>query len=131
MPQSNQTDAGRAERGASARDRGRRGPESEALSHRLKLAAKAVDGDISAIKEIFDRTGSRKSRGQRPDEPPGKVVFQWQICRSAGPGRLCPGRAVHPLPPRFACIVTHRRAGKTGGLHPWIPERGPAANELT
>ena len=43
-----------------------------------KLAAKAVDGDISAIKEIFDRMDGKSVAGAAPDEPPGKVVFQWQ-----------------------------------------------------
>jgi hypothetical protein len=43
-----------------------------------KLAAKALDGDISAIKEIFDRMDGKSVAGTAPDEPPGKVMFQWQ-----------------------------------------------------
>jgi hypothetical protein len=43
-----------------------------------KLAAKALDGDLGAIKEIFDRMDGKSVAGTAPEEPPGKVVFQWK-----------------------------------------------------
>jgi hypothetical protein len=42
-----------------------------------KLAAKAADGDISAIKEIFDRMDGKSVAGAAPDEEPRKVIFEW------------------------------------------------------
>jgi Recombination endonuclease VII len=43
-----------------------------------KLAAKALEGDLGAIKEIFDRMDGKSVAGTAPDEPPGKVIFQWK-----------------------------------------------------
>jgi hypothetical protein len=43
-----------------------------------KLAAKALDGDLAAIKEIFDRMDGKSAAGSAADEPPGKVVFEWK-----------------------------------------------------
>jgi hypothetical protein len=43
-----------------------------------KLAAKAVDGDLGAIKEIFDRMDGKSVASSAADEPPGKVVFEWK-----------------------------------------------------
>jgi hypothetical protein len=43
-----------------------------------KLAAKALDGDLGAIKEIFDRMDGKSVAGGAADEPPGKVVFEWK-----------------------------------------------------
>jgi hypothetical protein len=43
-----------------------------------KLAAKALDGDLGAIKEIFDRMDGKSVAGSAPVEQPGKVVFQWK-----------------------------------------------------
>jgi hypothetical protein len=43
-----------------------------------KLAAKALEGDLGAIKEIFDRMDGKSVAGAAPDEPPGKVVFEWK-----------------------------------------------------
>jgi Family of unknown function (DUF5681) len=43
-----------------------------------KLAAKALDGDLGAIKEIFDRMDGKPAAGSAADEPPGKVVFEWK-----------------------------------------------------
>jgi hypothetical protein len=43
-----------------------------------KLAAKALDGDLGAIKEIFDRMDGKSVAGAAPEEPPGKVVFEWK-----------------------------------------------------
>jgi hypothetical protein len=43
-----------------------------------KLAAKALDGDLGAIKEIFDRMDGKPVAGTVPEEPPGQVVFQWK-----------------------------------------------------
>jgi hypothetical protein len=43
-----------------------------------KLATKALDGDLAAIKEIFDRIDGRSVTGAPAEEPPRKVVFQWK-----------------------------------------------------
>ena len=43
-----------------------------------RLAAKALDGDLGAIKEIFDRMDGKSVAGTAPVEPPGKVIFQWK-----------------------------------------------------
>jgi hypothetical protein len=43
-----------------------------------KLAAKALDGDLGAIKEVFDRIDGKSAAGAVAEEPPGKVVFQWK-----------------------------------------------------
>jgi hypothetical protein len=43
-----------------------------------KLAAKALEGDLGAIKEIFDRMDGKSVAGAAADEPPGKVVFEWK-----------------------------------------------------
>ena len=42
-----------------------------------KLAAKALDGDLGAIKEIFDRMDGKSVAGSAPEQP-GKVIFQWK-----------------------------------------------------
>jgi Recombination endonuclease VII len=57
------------------------GEGSKAETLRLiarKLAAKALDGDLAAIKEIFDRMDGKSVAGAAADEPPGKVVFEWK-----------------------------------------------------
>jgi Recombination endonuclease VII len=57
------------------------GEGSKAETLRLiarKLAAKALDGDLGAIKEIFDRMDGKSVAGAAADEPPGKVVFEWK-----------------------------------------------------
>jgi Autographiviridae endonuclease VII len=43
-----------------------------------KLAAKALDGDLAAIREIFDRMDGKSVAGSAADESPGKVVFEWK-----------------------------------------------------
>jgi hypothetical protein len=43
-----------------------------------KLAAKALDGDLGAIREIFDRMDGKSVAGTAADEPPGKMIFQWK-----------------------------------------------------
>jgi hypothetical protein len=43
-----------------------------------KLAAKAREGDLGAIKEIFDRMDGKSAASSAADEPPGKVVFEWK-----------------------------------------------------
>jgi hypothetical protein len=43
-----------------------------------KLAAKALDGDLGAIKEIFDRMDGKSVAGSAAEETPGKVIFQWK-----------------------------------------------------
>jgi hypothetical protein len=43
-----------------------------------KLAAKAADGDLGAIKEIFDRMDGRAVAGSPPEQGPRKVLLQWK-----------------------------------------------------
>jgi hypothetical protein len=43
-----------------------------------RLMAKALDGDMSAIKEIFDRMDGKSAPGTTPDEGPRKVTFAWK-----------------------------------------------------
>ena len=82
-----------------------------------KLAAKALDGDLGAIKEIFDRMDGKSVAGTAPVEAPGKVIFQWKDPAVANVlVDYRPRRQFVPFHDRwqrFACIVTHRRAGKT------------------
>jgi hypothetical protein len=55
------------------------GPKADILQLiARKLAAKALDGDLGAIKEIFDRMDGKPVAGTVPEEPPGQVVFQWK-----------------------------------------------------
>jgi hypothetical protein len=42
-----------------------------------KLAAKALDGDLGAIKEIFDRIDGKAAAGSAPEQVPRRVVFQY------------------------------------------------------
>ena len=43
-----------------------------------KLAAKAADGDLGAIKEIFDRIDGKAVAGSAPEQPATKVEMQWK-----------------------------------------------------
>jgi hypothetical protein len=43
-----------------------------------KLAAKAADGDLGAIKEIFDRMDGKTIAGSAPEQPATKVEMQWK-----------------------------------------------------
>ena len=43
-----------------------------------RLIAKAIEGDLSAIREIFDRIDGKASAAGTPGEKPGKVIFQWK-----------------------------------------------------
>ena len=43
-----------------------------------RLAAKAADGDLGAIKEIFDRMDGKSVAGSAPEQPATKVVMQWK-----------------------------------------------------
>ena len=42
-----------------------------------KLAAKALDGDLGAIREIFDRMDGKPVAAADADEP-GQVILQWK-----------------------------------------------------
>jgi hypothetical protein len=42
-----------------------------------RLAAKALDGDLGAIKEIFDRIDGKPVAGSAPEQAPTRVVFQY------------------------------------------------------
>jgi Recombination endonuclease VII len=43
-----------------------------------KLATKALEGDLSAIREIFDRMDGKTGAGPSPGQQPGKVGMQWK-----------------------------------------------------
>jgi Family of unknown function (DUF5681) len=43
-----------------------------------KLATKALEGDLGAIKEIFDRMDGKTRAGASPGQQPGKVDMQWK-----------------------------------------------------
>jgi hypothetical protein len=43
-----------------------------------KLATKALEGDLGAIKEIFDRMDGKTGAGASPGQQPGKVDMQWK-----------------------------------------------------
>jgi hypothetical protein len=42
-----------------------------------KLAAKALEGDLGAIKEIFDRIDGKPAAGSAHEQVPTRVVFQY------------------------------------------------------
>jgi Recombination endonuclease VII len=42
-----------------------------------KLATKALEGDLGAIKEIFDRMDGKTGAGASPGQQPGKMDMQW------------------------------------------------------
>jgi hypothetical protein len=58
-----------------------------------KLAAKALDGDLGAIKEIFDRMDGKPAVGAAADEP-GKAILQWKAPEES---RSC--STIKPSPP--------------------------------
>jgi Recombination endonuclease VII len=43
-----------------------------------KLAAKAAEGDLAAIKEIFDRIDGKSVAGSAPEQGPKQVEIQWK-----------------------------------------------------
>ena len=43
-----------------------------------KLIARALGGDIPAIKEIFDRMDGKSAAGTMEDEGPGRVIVRWK-----------------------------------------------------
>jgi hypothetical protein len=43
-----------------------------------KLATKALDGDLGAIREIFDRVDGKTVAGAAPEQQPEKVQMQWK-----------------------------------------------------
>jgi hypothetical protein len=43
-----------------------------------KLAAKALEGDLGAIREVFDRIDGKSAAGSAPEQTPGKVEMQWK-----------------------------------------------------
>ena len=43
-----------------------------------KLIARAVGGDMSAIKEILDRTDGKTAAGAMEDEGPRRVIVRWK-----------------------------------------------------
>jgi ribosomal protein L17 len=42
------------------------------------LIGKAIDGDLSAIREIFDRIEGKAATAGTATEEPTKVVFEWK-----------------------------------------------------
>ena len=43
-----------------------------------KLATKALDGDLGAIREIFDRIDGKTVAGSAREQAPGKVEMKWK-----------------------------------------------------
>ena len=43
-----------------------------------KLAAKALEGDLAAIREIFDRIDGKSVAGSAPEQAAGKLQMQWK-----------------------------------------------------
>jgi hypothetical protein len=43
-----------------------------------RLVAKALNGDMAAIKEIIDRMDGKSVPGTAPDPGPRKVTFEWK-----------------------------------------------------
>jgi Recombination endonuclease VII len=43
-----------------------------------RLATKALEGDLGAIREIFDRIDGKAVAGSAPEQAPGKVEMQWK-----------------------------------------------------
>jgi uncharacterized protein DUF5681 len=43
-----------------------------------RLAAKALEGDLGAIREIFDRIDGKSVAGSAPEQAPGKVEMLWK-----------------------------------------------------
>ena len=43
-----------------------------------RLAAKALEGDLGAIREIFDRIDGKAVAGGAPEQQPEKVQMQWK-----------------------------------------------------
>ena len=42
-----------------------------------RLAAKAAEGDLGAIREIFDRIDGKSVAGSAAEQAAGKVQMQW------------------------------------------------------
>ena len=60
---------------------GETAPELEAPNLRRivdRLIAKAIDGDLAAIREIFDRIDGKAAAVGASSEEPKKVVFRWK-----------------------------------------------------
>ena len=43
-----------------------------------RLATKALEGDLGAIREIFDRIDGKTVAGAAPEQTAGKVQMQWK-----------------------------------------------------
>jgi hypothetical protein len=43
-----------------------------------KLIARAIGGDMSAIKEVLDRTDGKTAAGATEDEGPRRVIVRWK-----------------------------------------------------
>lgn len=43
-----------------------------------RLAAKALEGDLAAIREIFDRIDGKSVAGNAPEQGAGKLQMQWK-----------------------------------------------------
>jgi Recombination endonuclease VII len=43
-----------------------------------RLATKALEGDLGAIREIFDRIDGKSVAGSAPEQTPGKAEMQWK-----------------------------------------------------
>jgi hypothetical protein len=91
-----------------------------------RLAAKALDGDLGAIKEIFDRMDGKAAAGSAPEQVPTRVVFQWtdaELTPQSQP-QSSTGRAGNSCP----SIAAGRRAASRACAS---PRRRPRASQST
>ena len=83
-----------------------------------KLITRALGGDISAIKEIFDRMDGKCASGAGMDDKPRQVMLEWKDSddwSTTGPA------SIPPLPSTAAALRLHRDPPprrQDRGLHP-------------
>jgi hypothetical protein len=91
-----------------------------------KLAVKALDGDLGAIKEIFDRIDGKAAAGSAPEQVPTRLMFQWtdaELTPQSQP-QSSTGRAGNSCP----SIAAGRRAASRACAS---PRRRPRASQST
>jgi hypothetical protein len=62
-----------------------------------RLVARGLNGDMTAIKEIFDRMDGKSVPGIAPAEEPRKVIFSWKNYQY--PWTTCPDDTSSPSTP--------------------------------
>ena len=55
-----------------------------------RLVGKAADGDMPAIKEVFDRSDGRSAQGAAAPEAPKLVTFRWKDRKSSANSTMSP-----------------------------------------